>query len=414
MKSGVLRKAAANILDSDSAYAGSHMVDAASGHGNILPYAGIAGAAGGGIGYLLGDPTAGIGGGAGAVLGGAGGNILGRGLGALGGAFIGHRAGMSGLALQQFMDQWAHGGSHVGNVLGSLYGGYKGIGMARRLSRDREGKEAAARVLVKMAKPAQLDFRRAGPTMIQALPNRQTMIQALPNRPTMIQNAPAPVTQYSPQPASGSMGTALDLNAGLPPGKMTDFTLESEPTKLDMATIGRKTMMQGGRPPGSSGAMPTMLGPGATAALPVPTMAAAGATPAASAVPVNPPGAAAVPPGAAAAAIPAAAAAAAGLPAGAIPPAGRAGGLLSSLKMPSFGWNKKPLLSGGLGLLAAAGLISGPVYNRERERQNELTQDQRVREHADFLQQQEMNENARKHILMQRLAAPSLYDASSY
>ena len=142
MKSSALRKIAASIISEPIDRVGHHMVEAGKGHGNILPYAGLAGAVGGGLGYALGDPAAGVGGGAGAALGGAGGNIVGSGLGALAGALLGRHAGIAGPASNKLIDQWAHGGSHVGNILGSLYGGYKGIGMARRIAEHKEGKEA--------------------------------------------------------------------------------------------------------------------------------------------------------------------------------------------------------------------------------------------------------------------------------
>jgi hypothetical protein len=44
------------------------------------------------------------------------------------------------------VDQWAHGGGHLGNVLGSLYGGYKGIGMARKISEKGDEKTSSFRL----------------------------------------------------------------------------------------------------------------------------------------------------------------------------------------------------------------------------------------------------------------------------
>lgn len=194
MKSGSLRKIAADIMDSPLGYAGKHMVEAGKGYNNMLPYAALSGVLGGGAGYLLGDPTAGVGAGAGAVIGGAGGNILGTGLGALGGAALGHASGITGPALQKLMDQWAHGGGHAGNVLGSLYGGYKGMGLARRVSQDREGKEAAARAVEKMAHIAAncrlcnpsafLDPKSVSTTLTPALADKAAAAGALPARAT--------------------------------------------------------------------------------------------------------------------------------------------------------------------------------------------------------------------------------------
>lgn len=127
------------FLGSPEARAGENMFAVGGQHANILPYAGLSGAFGGAIGYGLGDTAGGVGGGAGAALGGAGGNIVGAGLGGLGGSFLARSTGIKDPAvIRAMVDQWAQGGGNVGHVLGSLYGGYKGIGLARRLAEEKD------------------------------------------------------------------------------------------------------------------------------------------------------------------------------------------------------------------------------------------------------------------------------------
>lgn len=195
------------FLGTPEARAGENMVATAGQHSNILPYAGLAGAAGGAIGYGLGDTAGGIGGGAGAALGGAGGNILGAGLGGLGGSLLARSAGITDpAALRAMVDQWAHGGGHVGNVLGSLYGGYKGIGLARRLAEDGEhqNKTSSLRSLFKYA--------AATPAGVTVPPLATPPVGS---SPAGLFSGVIPTTERSKMLAGAALGGAGMIGAGM-------------------------------------------------------------------------------------------------------------------------------------------------------------------------------------------------------
>ena len=397
MKSSSLRKIAADILNSVPAYTGKHMVEAGKSYENILPYAGLSAAAGGGAGYLLGDPAAGIGGAGGAVLGGAAGNILGTGLGALGGAALGHASGMTGPTYQKMIDEWAHGGSHVGNVLGSLYGGYKGIGLARRISKDREGKEAAARVVMKMAAqdPAAYGaYARAAMRAAKANPYGNVSPGVLNymrhSTPTQIrQDAQlagiGPATAPSaPAAAASRQMTGIGGPNFLPVGAQGQrgFTLVTPPTMVHST---KPTATSGKPQGGSTGVMTPTPGKSPTQ-LSVPVAQVAPTPPTAQVAP----------------------AAAGALPAGAEPPAKSTASWLSGLSTPSLGWKGKSLLYGGLG---AAGLaaIANIMYQGDRHRMADREGDLRNMESRDFLGKQHTMELERQHALMERIKHPMDY-----
>lgn len=140
-QSKLMRKAALHAIfpNSPAAHTGYQVAEAAKANKDVVPYTALGSALGGGAGYLLGDPVAGAGAGAGFTLGGAAGNIVGTGLGSIGGMALGRAGGVKGEALKKLMDQWGHGGGQVGQIVGGLGGGLKGVQVARQIANEKEG-----------------------------------------------------------------------------------------------------------------------------------------------------------------------------------------------------------------------------------------------------------------------------------